>query len=99
MNSPRRPRRPRWDDHAACKGLTDAFFPERGDSVGADAARRVCLHSCPVRQQCLDAALQEEGSAGKSTRYGVRGGLTPNERHRLAGTLGLLTNPGRQAAA
>jgi hypothetical protein len=38
--------------------------------------------ACPVRDDCLDAAIEEErGVAG----FGIRGGLTADERRELAG--------------
>lgn len=38
---------------------------------------------CPVRQRCLDAALEVEGNVAGSGRFGIRGGLTPGQRARL----------------
>lgn len=42
-------------------------------------AKRVCI-TCPVRQQCLDAAMTEEAYLGGLERHGIRGGLTAKDR-------------------
>lgn len=64
-----------WRSQAACKGLpNELFFPEQGDSQRRTrAAKKVCW-VCPVREQCLDYAL-ETGS-----RWGIWGGMTEKER-------------------
>lgn len=56
-----------WMEQAACRGLTDEFFPEpvngsRRSGPNADlrrdyaAAKAVC-DSCPVRDDCLEYAV------------------------------------------
>lgn len=77
--------RPRtWRDAAFCATpregadwTTDYTTPERTQ------ARLICNTRCPVREECLTAALEEE--RGKTTlhRTGIRGGLTPAQRVRL----------------
>lgn len=65
------------------------MFPEKGtNSSSADVrsaiyadARSVCA-GCPVAVDCLEAALAQEGNAG-SGRFGMRGGLDPDERTAL----------------
>jgi len=52
----------------------ELFFPAKG--INARPAKRVCA-LCPVRQACLDFALQ----AGE--RHGIWGGHSPDERARL----------------
>jgi len=70
----------RWDD-AACKDKAMAFmFPERGDVIGVGLAKRLC-RSCPIRVACLDEALATEADG---ERFGVRGGLSPNQRTLLS---------------
>lgn len=65
--------RPAWHDDAACRGQgTEPWFPDRGDDVRP--AKAVC-HTCPVQQECLDAAEQE--------RHGIWGGLSERQRRRL----------------
>jgi len=68
-----------WADRAACQGQDlDAFFTE--SAAGVAAAKQIC-RSCPVRQLCLAEALRAEDGS----RYGIYGGLTPDERTELAG--------------
>ncbi|MEU6284875.1 WhiB family transcriptional regulator [Streptomyces sp. NPDC047028] len=69
-----------WRDHAACRHEDpDLFFPigTTGPSlVQVQQAKAVC-EGCPVREQCLDWALD----TGQS--IGVWGGTTEAERRRL----------------
>ena len=66
-----------WQTHAACTGAHHiSFFPEEGEHP--DEAVAICRR-CPVRQPCLDYALAAE------ERFGVWGGTTPRERHRMRG--------------
>ena len=72
-----------WQRYAVCADPDidpDLFFPERGKN--ATKAKAICT-TCPARQACLDAAMAEEADIG--WRYGIRGGLSANERARLAG--------------
>jgi WhiB family redox-sensing transcriptional regulator len=70
-----------WRERALCAQTDpDAFFPEKGGSV--TAAKRICNGGggrppCPVRQECLEAALD------RNDRYGIYGGLTDRERRAL----------------
>jgi hypothetical protein len=83
---------PSWWHRAACRAAIDDgtatladFFP----NVSADdrTRRNAYVHAiaicatCPVRRECLDAALHEERDARE--RYGCRGGLTPRQRRDL----------------
>jgi WhiB family redox-sensing transcriptional regulator len=62
-------------EDAACRGVdTDVFFPT--SEANAEAAKEICA-TCPVREQCLEYALDTRPPDG------VWGGLTPIERHRL----------------
>lgn len=63
-----------WQDHGACKGLTDVMFPADGQSV--EPAKRVCA-TCDVVEPCLEFALEN------NERHGVWGGLSVNERWQL----------------
>ena len=64
-----------WRRTAACRDLAvDRFFPEPHDHDGVRAARAVC-RSCPVREECLDYALDH----GRSL-LGIFGGTTEKER-------------------
>jgi WhiB family redox-sensing transcriptional regulator len=62
-----------WWDRAACKPYpTDLWFPIghggcHGNGDLYDAARTICRR-CPVRAECLDAALEEEADVGRNTK-------------------------------
>lgn len=60
----------------------ELFFPEPGDHHSVRIARGICQR-CPIAATCLAAALEYEGAAGHSSRFGVWGGKTPNERYAL----------------
>ena len=51
------------------------FFPS--DGVGVDVARRIC-QGCPVREPCLEYALEHR------IDHGVWGGASERERRRIA---------------
>jgi len=60
---------------AACQYVpAEIFHVEKGESTAE--AKSVCA-GCPVRNECLLYALDNE------ERYGVYGGLSERERHRL----------------
>jgi WhiB family redox-sensing transcriptional regulator len=65
-----------WMDHAACKGMTDVFFPATGSGNPAttyvEQARAVCAN-CPVQGPCADYANQIDA------RHGVWAGHTTGE--------------------
>ncbi|WP_030741425.1 WhiB family transcriptional regulator [Streptomyces sp. NRRL S-31] len=69
-----------WRDHAACRQEDpDLFFPigTTGPAqVQTEQAKAVCGR-CPVREQCLDWALDTDQSIG------VWGGTTELERRAL----------------
>ncbi|MEV1331161.1 WhiB family transcriptional regulator [Micromonospora costi] len=67
---------PAWHDDAACDGLGDAMFPDKGDHAASSYAKRVCA-GCPVRHQCLEDALD------RNDQWGIRGGADPSERRAL----------------
>lgn len=50
---------------------------------GQAEAAQAC-HQCPAQEACLRAALDLEGSTGKSHRFGIWGGHTPEDRARIA---------------
>jgi WhiB family redox-sensing transcriptional regulator len=69
-----------WRATAACKGLDPEMFfasedlPNKQDRIEREAtAKAICTH-CVVRQDCLTYAI----AAGE--RYGIWGGLNPQER-------------------
>ncbi|MEU5091763.1 WhiB family transcriptional regulator [Streptomyces sp. NPDC021356] len=69
-----------WREHAACRHEDpDLFFPigTTGPAlVQTEQAKAVC-HRCPVREQCLEWALETEQTLG------VWGGTSENERRGL----------------
>ncbi|MEU4200816.1 WhiB family transcriptional regulator [Streptomyces sp. NPDC026294] len=71
-----------WHNQAACLSTPanpidpEIFFPEPDEMDRIRAAKALCAQ-CPVRQICLDAALE----AGD--REGIRGGTTEEEREPL----------------
>lgn len=64
-----------WQEKAACRTIpVELFFPPLEQE--ADEAKAVC-DGCSVKDPCLEFAL----AAGE--RFGVWGGLTPQERRSL----------------
>lgn len=64
-----------WQDRAACRKVpVETFFPPAEQE--ATGAKDVCL-TCSVREECLEFAIQ----AGE--RFGIWGGMTPQERRSL----------------
>ncbi len=67
-----------WHDAAACTDKPLAWwFPDTGESY--NPARKICKR-CPVKTVCGTAAMLEERGLGLSARWGMRGGMTPEER-------------------
>jgi WhiB family redox-sensing transcriptional regulator len=67
-----------WMAFAACKGLTNLFFPPPAERPQARdrreaAARRVCA-ACEARTSCRDFAREH-------LEYGLWGGESEDERH------------------
>lgn len=74
-----------WLHQAACVGSDpEQWAPEGNLTVENRLALEVCWTDCPVRAQCLEAAMVEERGLTRSYRYGIRGGLTHTERADLA---------------
>ena len=73
-----------WRDAALCKGRPlSLWFPGPYDELAAHVAVAVC-QQCPVRAECLRAALAEEAELSKAEMSGIRGGLLPSQRLTLA---------------
>jgi WhiB family redox-sensing transcriptional regulator len=84
-----------WREQALCAQTDpEAFFPEKGGSIRE--AKRLCngvpstgrdgdRPPCPVREECLRAALDRD------ERFGVWGGLSERERRALRRRLGYPT--------
>jgi WhiB family redox-sensing transcriptional regulator len=68
-----------WEEQALCRNIEDQglFFPEHNNRSPA-RAKRMCGR-CPVRDQCLEAALTND------ERFGIWGGMTERERSELRG--------------
>ena len=74
------PDTPDWTG-AACIGHDpEIWYPDPTDTITTREAVDIC-RGCPVRQACLEQAMREEETSGG--RYGIRGGLTPEERRKL----------------
>ncbi|MFZ4584692.1 MAG: WhiB family transcriptional regulator [Acidimicrobiia bacterium] len=64
-----------WMLEARCRATDPSnFFPS--DGVGVEVAKRVCAE-CPVRNDCLEYALQYR------IDHGVWGGASERERRRI----------------
>ncbi len=74
------PGRPHLARTAACRGAADddpdLFFPEADQLLQITEAKQYCAR-CPVTRLCLDTALET------TSRHGIRGGLTEEEREPL----------------
>lgn len=71
-----------WSKSAACAGMdTEIFFPSGSGARNNRLALAIC-RTCPVRDSRLDAALDEEKHAAYGV-YGIRGGLTAEERRQI----------------
>ncbi|MFJ9128890.1 WhiB family transcriptional regulator [Streptomyces sp. NPDC102340] len=65
-----------WRAQSACADADpDAMFP---DSKALIAAAKDICHHCPVLNDCLNDALRND-----EVQYGIRGGLTPEERRAI----------------
>lgn len=66
-----------WRSDALCTQIDPAlFFPKKGDAGQAKQAKAICAR-CPVREQCLTAALEAD------ERFGIFGGLSVRQRDAL----------------
>lgn len=70
-----------WTERAKCAGNSYAFDDAVGLKPGEAMGR--CA-GCPVIEQCLSAAMEEESGLSAGYRYTVRGGLSPKERADMA---------------
>jgi len=75
-----------WREHAVCRDWVEVFdqtfeVTRRAKTGPVATASQICA-ACPVRRACLTDALDSEAGAG--ARHGIRGGLLPAERSRLA---------------
>lgn len=72
-----------WHAQALCAGIdADLFFGERGDST--EEAKAVCRR-CPVREPCLEYAMERNEPFGVWGGYSYRGRKNlRSKRHRAA---------------
>lgn len=63
-----------WSGALCAETNPEAFFPEQGGNTAE--AKKLCA-KCPVMDQCREEALAND------ERYGIWGGLTPNDRARI----------------
>lgn len=75
-----------WSDEASCRSIgPEPFFPDLPTRSSSGAIRATC-EACPVRQQCLEAALELEQGLPASYRDGWWGGHSPRERAVMDGS-------------
>lgn len=68
--------RPKWQQHAACKGHPPEWWhPEANDDAARDRAKQIC-YRCAVRSECLNHSME-------NPEAGIWGGLTEKERKDL----------------
>lgn len=73
--------RDEWVKFAICiETDPDVFFPETGEH--GDGAVKIC-RGCPVRQQCLEFALDIEKTIPDIDIFGIYGGLKKPERIKI----------------
>jgi hypothetical protein len=59
------------------------FFSDEEDAYNPRLALQTC-HRCPIEIPCLAKILKEEGNRTHEYRFGIQGGMTPEERASLA---------------
>lgn len=68
---------PRWMRDGNCHHMdTNVFFPGRGANAANRAAKAICV-GCPVRETCLDYALDN------GIQHGIWGGKSERERRAM----------------
>ena len=68
---------PAWMAEGICATIDpDFWFPERGKWTQSAEAQAIC-HTCPVREQCLDYAVEHK------ERWGVWGGVSSTKRRKM----------------
>jgi hypothetical protein len=69
-----------WQEQAECLDRDpDIWFPDSELESAYTQARAICT-TCPVIEQCRKDAMTKEAGQGITSRFGMRGGLTPAER-------------------
>ena len=72
-----------WMERALCKQFsTDFFFPDKGEKGAVQAAKAKAVCSwCPVIDECRDYISATHYRYEDD--YGIWGGWTPEDRHRI----------------
>jgi hypothetical protein len=68
-----------YDQRAACRGADIDIFFKLSVPANKEMALALC-QACRVRPECLAASMREETGI---QRFGIRGGLTADERRAL----------------
>ncbi|HEY0239577.1 MAG TPA: WhiB family transcriptional regulator [Friedmanniella sp.] len=72
-----------WREQAECRDVDPAVFEQDDRRTPTESdwahARTICA-ACPVRDLCLEDALSVEA---RGSRFGMRGGATPEERQSI----------------
>jgi hypothetical protein len=77
---------PVWHGQRACVGIPpEVFFPAPNDRAGVREAKAIC-GDCPVRNQCLDEALDNRITTVCGVAY-------PNKNAPASSTAATSTNP------
>lgn len=79
-----------WDGALCAQTDPEAFFPEKGESPRE--AKKLCNSNCPIKEQCLEAAI------ALKERHGIWGGLSTRERDKIVRDREELTNQEQDAA-
>lgn len=53
------------------------------NSLNLQFALSICFTKCPVREECLESAREQELGVGMNHRFGIRGGTTPDQRYAM----------------
>lgn len=86
---PRSRARRAWVILSACQGTDPELFYACQSSSAREQAKAVCA-ACPVRPECLESVMEEEADpdttpySNRKNRFGIRAGLTSDERWALA---------------
>jgi transposase-like protein len=72
-----------WIERAACRDMDPGVFQADEPEYDEKLALATCNDLCPVREKCLTATLNAEGTADARRRYGIFGGMLPGDRARL----------------
>ena len=70
-----------WRIDAVCLDRDPDLWHPIGKTY--EVGKAICKDGCPVRAECLAYALSVEGDRAADSRWGVWGGLDPQERAAL----------------